>query len=162
MARPGPVSSRIAAQNRRARFDYFIDETLEAGIMLVGTEVKSLRAGKASIAESYAGEQNGGLYLVNAYIPEYQLAGQYYQHETKRPRKLLLHKREMNRLMGAIKREGVTIVPLSIYFNDRGIAKVELGVGRGKKKGDKRAAEKDRDWQRDKARVIRSKGRDID
>ena len=162
MARPGPVSSRIAAQNRRARFDYFIDETLEAGIMLVGTEVKSLRAGKASINESYAGEQNGALYLVNAYIPEYQLAGQYYQHETKRPRKLLVHKREMNRLMGAIKREGVTVVPLSIYFNDRGIAKVELGVGRGKKKGDKRAAEKDRDWQRDKARVMRGKGKDID
>jgi SsrA-binding protein len=162
MARPGPVSGRIAAQNRRARFDYFIDETLEAGIMLVGTEVKSLRAGKASIAESYAGEQNGALYLVNAYIPEYQLAGQYDQHETKRPRKLLVHKREMNRLMGAIKREGITIVPLSIYFNERGIAKVELGVGRGKKKGDKRAAEKDRDWQRDKARVMRSKGKNID
>ena len=162
MARPGPVSGRIAAQNRRARFDYFIDETLEAGIMLVGTEVKSLRSGKASIAKSYAGEQNGALYLVNAYIPEYQLAGQYYQHETKRPRKLLVHKREMNRLMGAIKREGVTIIPLSIYFNERGVAKVELGVGRGKKKGDKRAAEKDRDWQRDKARVIRSKGKDFD
>jgi SsrA-binding protein len=90
------------------------------------------------------------------------LAGQYYQHETKRPRKLLVHKREMNRLMGAIKREGVTIIPLSIYFNERGVAKVELGVGRGKKKGDKRAAEKDRDWQRDKARVIRSKGKDFD
>ena len=109
-----------------------------------------------------AGEQNGALYLVNAYIPEYQLAGQYYQHETKRPRKLLVHKREMNRLMGAIKREGVTIIPLWIYFNERGVAKVELGVGRGKKKGDKRAAEKDRDWQRDKARVIRSKGKDFD
>jgi SsrA-binding protein len=162
MAKPGPVSGRIAAQNRRARFDYFIDETLEAGIMLVGTEVKSLRAGKASINESYAGEQHGELYLVNAYIPEYQLAGQYYQHETKRPRKLLVHKREMNRLMGAIKREGVTIVPLSIYFNPRGIAKVELGVARGKKKVDKRESEKERDWQRDKARVMRSKGKNFD
>jgi SsrA-binding protein len=162
MAKPGPVSGRIAAQNRRARFDYFIDETLEAGIMLVGTEVKSLRAGKASINESYAGEQHGELYLVNAYIPEYQLAGQYYQHETKRPRKLLVHKREMNRLMGAIKREGVTIVPLSIYFNPRGIAKVELGVARGKKKVDKRELEKERDWQRDKARVMRSKGKSFD
>jgi SsrA-binding protein len=162
MAKPGPVSGRIAAQNRRARFDYFIDETLEAGIMLVGTEVKSLRAGKASINESYAGEQHGELYLVNAYIPEYQLAGQYYQHETKRPRKLLVHKREMNRLMGAIKREGVTIVPLSIYFNPRGIAKVELGVARGKKKVDKRESEKERDWQRDKARVMRSKGKCFD
>jgi SsrA-binding protein len=162
MGKPGPVSGRIAAQNRRARFDYFIDETLEAGIMLVGTEVKSLRAGKASINESYAGEQNGALYLVNAHIPEYQLAGQYYQHETKRPRKLLVHKREMNRLMGAIKREGITIVPLSIYFNDRGIAKVELGVARGKKKHDKRDSEKERDWQRDKARVMRSKGKNID
>jgi SsrA-binding protein len=162
MARPGPVAGRIAAQNRRARFDYFIDETLEAGIMLVGTEVKSLRAGKASINESYAGEQNGALYLVNAYIPEYQLAGQYYQHETKRPRKLLVHKREMNRMLGAIKRDGVTIVPLSVYFNDRGIAKVELGIARGKKKHDKRDAERDRDWQRDKARVMRNKGRSDD
>jgi len=156
MAKPGPVSGRIAAQNRRARFDYFIDETLEAGIMLVGTEVKSLRAGKASINESYAGEQHGELYLVNAYIPEYQLAGQYYQHETKRPRKLLVHKREMNRLMGAIKREGVTIVPLSIYFNDRGRAKVELGLARGKRKADKRQAERDRDWQRSRARIMRA------
>jgi len=162
MARPGPVAGRIAAQNRRARFDYFIDETLEAGIMLVGTEVKSLRAGKASINESYAGEQNGALYLVNAYIPEYQLAGQYYQHETKRPRKLLVHKREMNRMLGAIKRDGVTIVPLSVYFNDRGIAKVELGIARGKKKHDKRDAERDRDWQRDKARVMRNKGKSED
>jgi SsrA-binding protein len=162
MARPGPVPGRIAAQNRRARFDYFIDETLEAGIMLVGTEVKSLRAGKASINESYAGERDGALYLVNAYIPEYQLAGQFYQHETKRPRKLLVHRREMNRLMGAIKREGVTIVPLSVYFNDRGIAKVELGLARGKRKVDKRESEKERDWQRDKARVMRSKGKSFD
>jgi SsrA-binding protein len=162
MARPGPVPGRIAAQNRRARFDYFIDETLEAGIMLVGTEVKSLRAGKASINESYAGEKDGGLYLVNAYIPEYQLAGQFYQHETKRPRKLLVHRREMNRLMGAIKREGVTLVPLSIYFNDRGIAKVELGLARGKRKVDKRESEKERDWQRDKARVMRNKGKNLD
>ncbi|EWY40186.1 single-stranded DNA-binding protein [Skermanella stibiiresistens SB22] len=162
MAQPGPVTSRMVAQNRRARFDYFIDDTLEAGIALLGTEVKSLRSGKASIGESYAGAQNGGLYLVNSYIPEYQLAGQYFQHEPKRPRKLLVHKREMNKMMGAMKRDGVTIVPLSIYFNARGIAKVELGIARGKKKVDKRASEKERDWQRDKARVMRGKGKDVD
>ncbi len=146
------------AQNRRARFDYFIDETLEAGIVLAGTEVKSLRSGRASITESYAGEQAGELFLVNAFIPEYQLAGRWLQHETKRPRKLLLKRREMGKLLIAIRREGVTIVPLSIYFNDRGIAKVRLGLARGKRMTDKRETQKERDWQRDKARLMRNRG----
>lgn len=152
------VQARLVAQNRRARFDYFIDQTLEAGIVLAGTEVKSLRGGRASINESFAGEQQGELYLFNAYIPEYQQAGRYFQHETKRPRKLLVHRRELNKLLGSIRRDGVTIVPISIYFNDRGRAKVELGLARGKKKVDKRETEKARDWQRDKARIMRDRG----
>ena len=149
--------ARMAAQNRRARYDYFIEDTLEAGIMPSGTEVKSLRPGRASINESYAGEQKGELFLFNAYIPEYQLAGRYFQHETKRPRKLLVHRRELDHLLGSIRREGVTIVPLAIYFNDRGLAKVQLGLAKGKRKADKREAEKERDWQRDKARLLRDK-----
>jgi SsrA-binding protein len=153
-----PVPQRLAAQNRRARFDYFIDDKLEAGIMLAGTEVKSLRSGKASINESYAGERDGELYLFNAYIPEYNLAGKFFQHEVRRPRKLLVRRRELDKLLGSIRREGVTLIPMSIYFNDRGIAKVEIGVARGKKKGDKRETEKARDWQRDKARLMRSRG----
>lgn len=148
---------RFAAQNRRARHDYQIDSTLEAGIMLLGTEVKSLRAGKASLGESWAGEKDGDLYLLNANIPEYAQASRF-NHEPKRPRKLLVHKRERNKLLAAIKREGMTLVPLSLYFNPRGIAKVELGLAKGKKKGDKREAAKRRDWQRDKARLLRAKG----
>ncbi len=158
MARGASSVGRIAAQNRRARFDYFIESTVEAGIILAGTEVKSLRSGKASINESYAGEQGGELFLFNAYIPEYQLAGRFFQHETKRPRKLLVHRRELAKLLASIQREGMTLIPLSVYFNDRGIAKVELGLAKGKKKGDKREAEKERDWQRDKARLMREKG----
>lgn len=151
--------SRQVAQNRRARFDYFIEDTLEAGIMLAGTEVKSLRAGRASISESYAGEKAGELFLFNAHIPEYQLAGRHLQHELRRPRKLLVKRRELNKLLGSIRREGVTIVPISVYFNDRGIAKVQLGLAKGKRKVDKRETEKQRDWQRDKARLMREKGR---
>jgi len=158
MARGATVPGKIAAQNRRARFDYFITDTLEAGIVLAGTEVKSLRGGRASINESYAGERNGELYLFNAYIPEYTQAGPFFQHEVRRPRKLLVRGREMAKLLSAIQREGVTIVPISVYFNDRGLAKVELGVAKGKKKGDKREAEKERDWQRDKARLMRARG----
>ena len=158
MAKADPDAKRIAAQNRRARFDYFIDDTLEAGIILTGTEVKSLRNGRASINEAYAGERDGVLQLINAYIPEYQLAARAFQHETKRPRQLLVRKREMGKLLMSIKREGVTIVPMSIYFNDRGIAKVQLGIARGKKKGDKREAEKERDWKRDQARMMQHKG----
>lgn len=149
---------RLAAQNRRARFDYFIDDTLEAGLMLTGTEVKSLRTGKASINEAYAGISKGELFLFNAHIPEYLQAGRWLQHEVRRPRKLLLHRRELSKLMMALKTKGATIIPMSIYFNDRGIAKVELGVATGKKKVDKRETEKERSWQRDKARLMRDKG----
>jgi SsrA-binding protein len=151
------AAAQIAAQNRKARHDYFIEDTLEAGIMLAGTEVKALRGGKASIGEAFAGEQAGELYLFNAYIPEYEAASRF-NHQPRRPRKLLVHKREMERLLGQIRREGVTVVPLSFYFNPRGIVKVELGLARGKRKVDKRAAEKEKDWKRDKARLLRNRG----
>ena len=150
-------TDRLAAQNRRARHDYFIEDTIEAGLMLLGTEVKSLRAGRASIAEAFAAQQGDGLYLVNAYIPEYEAANRF-NHAPKRPRKLLLHRRELGRLLGAVQREGMTLVPLSIYFNARGIAKVQLGLAKGKRKGDKREAEKARDWNRDRARLLRDRG----
>lgn len=158
MADPLPEHGRIAAQNRRARHDYFIEDTVEAGIILSGTEVKSLRTGHASIAEAFAREVDGELFLVNAHIPEYTQAHRLLQHEVKRPRKLLLHRREMGKLLGSIKREGITIVPLAVYFNPRGIAKVQLGLAKGKRKTDKREAEKARDWQRDKARLMRNRG----
>src|SRR5580692_11321768 len=148
------TGDRYAAQNRRARHDYLIEDTLEAGLVLQGSEVKVLRTGEASIAEAYADAQAGELFLVNANIPEYN-AAKHFGHQPRRPRKLLLHRKEMNKLLGAIRREGVTIVPLSIYFNERGRAKVELGLAHGKKKADKREAEKNRDWQRDKARIMR-------
>ena len=153
-------TDRFVAQNRRARHDYFIEETLEAGIALAGSEVKSLRGGHASIQEAYASERGGELWLLNAFVPEYKMASERLNHEPRRPRKLLVHRKELGRLMGQVKREGVTIVPLSIYFNERGRAKVELGLARGKKKADKREAEKTRDWQRDKARIMRNKGRE--
>ncbi|MGE5268789.1 MAG: SsrA-binding protein SmpB [Thiohalocapsa sp.] len=150
------ATDRFAALNRRARHDYQIEDTLEAGIVLHGTEVKVLRQGGASIAEAYADEDRGELYLVNANIPEYK-ASSHFNHEPKRPRKLLLHRKEVSRLLGAIRREGVTLVPLAIYFNERGRAKVELGLARGKRKADKRQAERDRDWQRSRARIMRSR-----
>ncbi len=150
-------AQRYVAMNRRARHDYFITDTIEAGIVLEGTEVKSLRSGQASIQESFAGPKDGGLFLLNAYIPEYKKAGSHLQHETRRPRRLLLHKREMNKLMGVVGREGITLVPLGIYFNRRGIAKVEIGLAKGKHKADKREAIKKRDWERDKARIMRSR-----
>jgi len=152
-----PELGRTAAQNRRARHDYFIEDTVEAGIVLVGTEVKSLRTGQASIAEAFAREVDGELFLVNAHIPEYRQAHRLLQHDVKRPRKLLLHRREMGKLLGSIKREGVTIVPLAVYFNARGVAKVQLGLAKGKRKEDKREADKARDWQREKARLLRNK-----
>jgi SsrA-binding protein len=151
------AGDRYAAQNRRARYDYHITDTLEAGLQLQGTEVKVLRQGLASINEAYATERGGEIFLVNAHFPEYPSATRF-NHEPRRPRKLLLHKKEINKLLGAIKREGVTLVPLSLYFNDRGIAKCELGLAKGKKKADKRETEKARDWQRDKARIMREKG----
>jgi SsrA-binding protein len=155
MADPEPA--RMAAQNRRARHDYFIEETVEAGIVLAGTEVKSLRTGQASINEAYASEIDGELFLVNAHIPEYRQAHRLLQHEVKRRRKLLLHRRELGKLLGSIRREGVTIVPLAVYFNPRGMAKVQLGLARGKRKEDKREADKARDWQREKARLLRNR-----
>ncbi|MGE5502984.1 MAG: SsrA-binding protein SmpB [Actinomycetota bacterium] len=152
-----PNPPHIAAQNRRARHEYHIVETVEAGIMLVGTEVKSLRAGKGNINEAYAGPMQDELYLFNAYIPEYQ-SKMPFPHETRRPRKLLLHRRQMVKMMGSVTKEGMTLVPLDIHFTDRGIAKVLLGLAKGKKLHDKREAAKQRDWNREKARVLRDKG----
>ena len=149
------AADRYVAQNRRARHDYLIEQTLEAGLVLHGTEVKVLRQGQASIDEAYADEESGELFLVNANIPEYASSA-HFNHQPRRPRKLLLHRKELNRLMGAIRREGITIVPLSIYFNERGRAKVQLGLARGKRKADKRQAERDRDWQRSRARLLRA------
>ena len=148
---------KLVAENRKARFNYEIDEKLEAGIVLTGSEVKSLRSGKANISEAYASDEQGGLYLINAHISEYAQASRD-GHAPTRPRKLLLHKREIDRLLGAIQRQGMTLVPLKLYFNARGIAKVELGLARGKKLHDKRETEKKRDWQRQKGRLMREKG----
>lgn len=153
----GDPRYRLAADNRRARFDFEIGQTFEAGIQLTGTEVKSLRGGRSTIGESYAAEKNGEVWLFNAYIPEY-LEANRFNHETRRPRKLLLHKKEIGRLAVAVQREGMTIVPLKIFFNDRGRAKVEIALARGKKLHDKRATEKERDWNREKSRLLRDKG----
>ena len=153
----GVSSGNVVAQNRRARHDYLIEETFEAGIALVGTEVKSLRQGHASINEAYAGNKDGELVLFNAHIPEYQ-ATKHFGHEPRRVRKLLMHRREIRKLIGAVRRGGMTLVPLSIYFNKRGIAKVALALGRGKRTVDKRETVKERDWKRQKARLIREKG----
>ena len=153
----GRAPGTIAAQNRRARHDYAVVETVEAGIALVGTEVKSLRLGQASINESYAGAKGGELFLFNAHIPEY-LSASRFNHEPRRPRKLLLHKRQIAKLVAAQEREGMTLVPLSIYFNARGRAKVDLALARGKQRHDKRQATKDRDWKMQKARLMREKG----
>ena len=150
---------RSVARNRRAFHDYSIEDRIEAGLVLAGTEVKSLRVGKANIAESYASPQGDELYLINASIQAYSQANRF-NHETKRPRKLLLRRREIDKLLGAVKRKGMTLVPLSLYFSPRGFAKVELGLARGKKEYDKRHAERDRDWQRDKERLMRHSARD--
>lgn len=155
-------TDKFVSQNRKARHDYFIDEVIEAGIVLFGTEVKSLRLGQASIAEAYAREENGDLWLINCFIPEYGMASDKMNHEPRRPRKLLLHAKEINKLMGLCKREGVALIPLSIYFNNRGRAKIEIGLARGKRKADKREAEKERDWQRDKARLLRTRNSSMD
>ena len=149
-----PTNYKVIAQNRKARFEYEILETIEAGIILVGSEVKSLRQGKTNITEAFADERNGAVYLINLNIEEYKGANRF-NHEPKRPRKLLLHKREQNKLLGTIQRKGVTLIPLVMYFNHKGIVKVSLGIGKGKKLYDKRATEKERDWQRDKARVLK-------
>jgi len=157
MAKKKDDDTKLIADNRKARYAYAIDETLEAGIMLVGSEVKSLRTGKTTIAESYAHAKEGEIWLVNSYIPEYTKASRF-NHEPKRSRKLLVHKRQADRLAAAIQREGMTLIPLKLYFNAKGIAKLQLGLAKGKKLHDKRETEKQRDWQRDKARLLRAKG----
>ena len=152
------ISHGVAAQNRKARYDYTIGETIEAGLALVGPEVKSLRAGRATLAEAWAGERDGEIWLFNCTIPEWQAGSTVARFEPTRPRKLLLHKKQVRELIGTIAREGATIVPMQIHFNDRGRAKVLLGVAEGRKKHDKRAAIAARDWQRDMARLMRDKG----
>jgi SsrA-binding protein len=155
------VNETIAV-NKRARFDYEIGDVFEAGIMLLGTEVKSLRLGQASIAEAYVGpgrdSDSGNLFIFNANIPEYQQAGQHLQHDPKRIKRLLLHKRELGKLLGGVTREGFSIVPLRLFFNGRGLAKLEIALGKGKKLHDKRDTERDRDWNRDKQRIMRDRG----
>ena len=154
---PKSESGKLVAENRKARFNYEIEEKLEAGIALLGSEVKSLRAGRANISESYASAEGGELYLINAHIAEYTQAGRA-NHAPTRRRKLLVHRKELGRLTGAVQREGMTLVPLRMYFNARGIAKVQLGLAKGKKLHDKRETEKKRDWQRQKGRLMREKG----
>jgi len=159
MARPqrAAVKVKTVAENRRARYEYFLDEVFEAGIALQGTEVKSLRSGEGSIAESYAEVKGEDVWLVNANIPEFS-HGNRNNHEPKRPRKLLLRAREIARLHGAVTREGMTLIPLSIYFNERGRAKVELALAKGKKLHDKRESEKEKDWKREQGRLMRDRG----
>jgi SsrA-binding protein len=148
---------KVVADNRKARFNYEIGEVFEAGIALTGTEVKSLRVGKATIAESYADARGGEIWLINSNIPEYLQASRF-NHEPKRRRKLLLHKRQVSKLTGAVEREGMTIVPLKLYFNERGRAKLEIALAKGKKLHDKRDTEKKRSWEREKGRLLREKG----
>lgn len=154
---PGLITHGVVAQNRKARFNYAIRDTLEAGLVLKGPEVKSLRLGRATLSEAWAGERGGELWLFNAYIPEYQ-GGVLSRFEPRAPRKLLLSKREIATLIGAVAREGASLVPLDIHFNQRGRAKVLLALAEGRKKEDKRRAIAERDWQRDKARLLRAKG----
>jgi SsrA-binding protein len=157
MAKKAPPEHKIVADNRKARYAYAIESTIEAGLILMGSEVKSLRGGRSTIAESYAYAKDGEIFLVNAYIPEYTMASRF-NHEPRRQRKLLVHKTQAVKLAIAMQREGMTLIPLKLYFNARGIAKLELGVAKGKKLHDKRETEKKRDWQRDKARLMRAKG----
>ena len=160
MAEPrkkGLIAHGVVAQNRKARHDYTIGETFEAGLVLKGPEVKSLRHGRATLTEAWAGERDGELWLFNTYIPEYQ-GGVLSRFEPRAPRKLLLHRKQVRQLIGAVTREGATLVPLQIHFNERGRAKVLLGLAQGRKKADKRAAIKERDWQREKARLLRARG----
>jgi SsrA-binding protein len=161
-ARPKPGRTdekqrKLIADNRRARFDYEILDTYEAGIQLQGPEVKSLRAGRSSLSDSYATVERGELFLINAYIPEYREANRF-NHETRRPRKLLLHRREIDKLANAVQREGLTIVPLKLFFNPRGRAKVDLALARGKRAHDKRQTQKERSWQRERQRLLRDRG----
>jgi len=153
-AKKADPARRVVADNRQARYNYAIGDKIEAGIQLTGTEVKSLRQGRTNLSDAYAGAQGDQLYLFNAYIPEYLQANRF-NHETRRPRKLLLHRRQINRLIAAVRREGMTIVPLRLYFNDRGMAKCEVAIAQGKKTHDKRQASKERDWNREKARLMK-------
>ena len=148
---------KLIAENRRARYDYFLEERLEAGLQLTGSEVKSLRNGRANIAESYAAVEGDEIMLINGYIPEYPGANRF-NHEPRRPRKLLLHRKQINRLIGAVNREGRTIIPTRLYFNEAGRAKLEIALAKGKKAHDKREATAERDWKRDQARLMRDKG----
>ena len=154
----GWISHGLVAENRRARYDYEIVDTLEAGLVLTGTEVKSLRLGKAQITESYASPEKGELWLINAHIPEYLQANRF-NHSERRPRKLLVSKKQLSRLDAEVSRAGNTIVPLKIFFNDQGRAKVLIGLGKGKKNYDKRETERNRDWNRDKSRIMKEGGR---
>ncbi|HLI66382.1 MAG TPA: SsrA-binding protein SmpB [Caulobacteraceae bacterium] len=151
------MAGKTIADNRRARFDYFLDERFEAGLSLTGTEVKALREGKANIAESYAATEGREIVLINAHIPEYGPANRF-NHAPRRPRKLLLHRKEIDRLLGAVQREGRTLIPIRLYFNDRGRVKLELALARGKKQHDKRATVADRDWKREQGRLMRDRG----
>ncbi len=148
--------NQTVADNRRARYDYFLEERFEAGVVLTGTEVKSLRLGQCSLNESYAVDKGGEIWLLNAHIPEYMQAGAHLQHAPKRPRKLLLKQKQINRLIGAITREGYTLIPVRLYFNGRGVAKLEIALAKGKKEYDKRDTIKKRDWSREKQRLIRT------
>jgi SsrA-binding protein len=157
MAAKAEKKFRVVADNRKARFNYTIGDTFEAGVALTGTEVKSLRLGKATIAESYADTRSGEIWLINSNIPEYQQASRF-NHTPKRARKLLLHRRQINKLIGAVEREGMTLVPLKLYFNEKGRAKIELALAKGKKLHDKRETEKKRSWDRERGRLLRQKG----
>ena len=148
---------KMIADNRKARYNFFIEEVIEAGIMLTGTEVKSLRQGQANIAESYASEENGELFLINSNIPIYTQANRF-NHEPRRHRKLLMKKRQLNHMLVGVHRKGMTIVPLKLYFNKHGKVKIEIGLAKGKQTHDKRQTDKDRSWNRDKARLMREKG----
>ena len=158
MAKKDDDGRKTVAENRKARYEYFITDTWDAGIALTGTEVKSLRGGQGNIAEAYASTENGGIWLINAYIPEYNKAGKHLQHEPRRHRQLLLRHKEIHKLSIAVEREGMTLIPLEVYFNARGRAKLKLGLAKGKKLHDRREATAKRDWQRDKARLMRDKG----
>jgi SsrA-binding protein len=151
------MSGKLIAENRRARFDYFLEETFEAGISLTGSEVKSLRLGKANIAESYASADGDQITLVNAYIPEYGPANRF-NHEPRRPRRLLLHRKQINKLLGAVRRDGRTIIPTRLYWNEKGLAKLERALAKGKSAPDKRQTEAARDWKREQGRLMRDRG----
>jgi len=153
-----PISTaKTIAENRRAKFDYFLEDNVEAGIMLLGTEIKSLRMGRANIAESYAAVEGREIVLINADIPPYVQANRF-NHEPRRPRKLLLHRKQIDKLIGAVQKDGQTIIPIRLYLNDDGKAKLEIALAKGKKLHDKRETSAERDWQRDKARLLRDKG----